>query len=159
MGTDQVTPEGASGATRSWGWLRGMRAAVSVVAALFATVLPAWAQAPPEAVEYYAADAVGSVRVVFDGAGNVLARASYLPFGEPLTESNPLPRQRFTGQERDGEAGLDYFNARSMQPRTGRFGRAGPAVHRRQHRSAGLEPVCVRPEQPPRAGGSDGFGL
>ncbi len=37
-----------------------------------------------------------------------------------------LPRQRFTGQERDGIAGLDDFNARSLQMRTGRMNRPDP---------------------------------
>ncbi len=37
-----------------------------------------------------------------------------------------LPRQRFTGQERDGVAGLDDFNARSLQMRTGRMSSPDP---------------------------------
>jgi RHS repeat-associated protein len=79
------------------------------------------AQNPPEAVEYYATDALGSVRVVFTPSGQVIGRSAYLPFGETRDQSGSLPRQRFTGQERDGEAGLDYFNARSLQMRTGRM--------------------------------------
>jgi|WetSurMetagenome_2_1015567.scaffolds.fasta_scaffold42444_2 RHS repeat-associated protein len=81
----------------------------------------ALAQAPPEIIEYYATDALGSVRVVYHGTGQVLGRSDYLPFGETLNQSGALPRQRFTGQERDGEAGLDYFNARDLQTRTGRM--------------------------------------
>lgn len=84
------------------------------------------AQAPPEAIEYYATDALGSVRVVFDANGLVLGRSAYLPFGETLNQSGALPKQRFTGQERDGEAGLDYFNARSLQARTGRMNQPDP---------------------------------
>jgi RHS repeat-associated protein len=84
------------------------------------------AQNPPEEIEYYATDALGSVRIVFRPSGEVLGRSDYLPFGETLNQSGSLPRQRFTGQERDGEAGLDYFNARSLQARTGRMNGPDP---------------------------------
>jgi RHS repeat-associated protein len=63
---------------------------------------------------------------VFKPNGEVIGRSDYLPFGGTLTQSGALPRQRFTGQERDGEAGLDYFHARSMQARTGRMNAPDP---------------------------------
>ena len=66
------------------------------------------------------------MRIVFSASGQVLGRSDYLPFGETLTQSGALPRQRFTGQERDGEAGLDYFLARSLQARTGRMNAPAP---------------------------------
>ena len=74
-----------------------------------------------ETVEYYGTDSIGSVRVVFDQSGGVTARTDYLPFGEELFAPGPMPKERFTGQERDGEAGADYFHARMLQPRSGRF--------------------------------------
>lgn len=83
-------------------------------------------QAPPGTVEYYATDAVGPVRIVFDAQGQVLGRSDYLPFGETFRQSGTLPRQRFTGQERDGEAGMDYFNARAYPARVGRFNAPDP---------------------------------
>ncbi len=43
------------------------------------------------------------------------------PFDELLAPVGELPPQQFTGQARDGEAGLDYFGARFYQPRHGRF--------------------------------------
>jgi RHS repeat-associated protein len=58
--------------------------------------------------------------------GQVIDRSDYLPFGDTLNQSGALPKQRFTGQERDGEAGLDDFNARSLQMRTGRMNRPDP---------------------------------
>ena len=73
------------------------------------------------AVEYYATDALGSMRVVFDATGSAIGQSDYLPFGQALNPSGTLPAQRFTGQERDEEGGLDYFNARMMMPRAGRF--------------------------------------
>jgi RHS repeat-associated protein len=98
--------------------------ALLVAGALDASVVSA--QNPPEAVEYYATDALGSVRIVFTPSGQVIGRSSYLPFGDTLNQSGALPHQRFTGQERDGEAGLDYFNARSLQMRTGRMNQPDP---------------------------------
>jgi RHS repeat-associated protein len=77
-----------------------------------------------EVIEFYGTDAVGSVRVVFAPDGTVKARSDYLPFGEESGTSapgGPLPTQRFTGQQRDAEEGLDNFNARSYQTRIGRF--------------------------------------
>jgi RHS repeat-associated protein len=85
------------------------------------------AQTPPaETVEYYALDAVGSVRVVFDPAGNILGRSDYTPFGGELFSGTNMPSQRFAGLFRDGEAGLDYAQARSYQVRTGRFNAPDP---------------------------------
>jgi RHS repeat-associated protein len=83
-------------------------------------LLPASATAQ-EQIEYYGSDALGSTRVVFDVAGAVTARADYTPFGEEVLAPGPMPAQRFTGQARDGEAGLDYFHARMLLTRAGRF--------------------------------------
>jgi RHS repeat-associated protein len=55
-----------------------------------------------------------------------LGRSDYRPFGETWGQTGTLPRQRFTGQARDGEADLDDFNARAYQPRFGRFTRPDP---------------------------------
>jgi RHS repeat-associated protein len=84
------------------------------------------AGAQTEVVEYYGLDALGSVRVVFDGSGVVVARSDYLPFGENLNPSGALPPWQFTGQVRDGEAGQDDFGARRYQPRHGRFTAVDP---------------------------------
>ena len=74
-------------------------------------------------------DQLGSVRMATDGAGDVLRRADYLPFGEEIPVGlggrtlagygQAGPRQRFTGKERDAEMGLDYFGARSMSAAQG----------------------------------------
>jgi RHS repeat-associated protein len=82
---------------------------------------------PTETIEYYAVDTVGSTRVVFAPDGTVVGRGDYLPFGENLSSAN-LPAERFTGQERDAESGMDYFNARNYEPRTGRFNAVDPLV-------------------------------
>jgi RHS repeat-associated protein len=63
----------------------------------------------------------------------------YLPFGDFLPSSALGPRsgigcygqsqavtQLFTGKERDGETGLDYFGARYYASAQGRFTSADP---------------------------------
>ena len=63
------------------------------------------------------------MRVVFDATGAVKARADYEPFGNPVPASTtgPLPREQFTGQQRDNEVGLDYFGARFYHAAHGRM--------------------------------------
>jgi RHS repeat-associated protein len=103
-----------------------MRSArLATVTVLVALAFASSAQAQ-EVVEYYGTDALGSVRVVFDATGAVVARADYLPYGEELAAAGPMPSEHFTGQARDGEAGMDYFHARQYQPRTGRFNAVDP---------------------------------
>jgi RHS repeat-associated protein len=92
----------------------------AAAAILLGVTCRAHAQAGQE-VEYYALDAIGSVRVVFDANGVVKGRMDYAPFGEELYSGLFMPSERFAQLTRDGEAGLDYAEARMYQPRTGRF--------------------------------------
>jgi len=89
-------------------------------------VQPATAWAQSETVEYYGLDAIGSVRIVFDPSGNVLARLDYEPFGRQVSSSTNAPDRKFAGLFRDGEAGLDHAGARSYQLRTGRLSSLDP---------------------------------
>lgn len=86
---------------------------------------------PGGTLSFYHTDAIGSVRMITDGAGQPIARYDYLPFGQdwpsvPPTDPNSV---RFAGKERDRETGaeslgwspLDYFGARDYQSQTGRF--------------------------------------
>ena len=80
---------------------------------------------------YLSYDHLGSIRLVTDSAANVVAYHDYLPFGEeiPSGYAGRTSRygaidnvsQRFTGQYRDSETGLDYFNARYFGAALGRF--------------------------------------
>lgn len=99
---------------------RAARTAFAVVL-LLACLVPTELQAQTEQVEYYALDAIGSVRVVFDANAAVIGRMDYAPFGEELFNGLFVPDQRFAEFARDGEAGLDYARARMYQPRSGRF--------------------------------------
>jgi RHS repeat-associated protein len=99
-------------------------ALLAAIVLILGGVTPAHAQT--EVVEYYALDAIGSVRVVFDVNGNVIGRMDYDPFGAPLSSGNGLPSRAYAGLFRDGEAGLDFAQARSYQVRTGRFSTVDP---------------------------------
>ena len=70
-------------------------------------------------------------RLVTDQNTNVVSRHDYLPFGEEIpagsigrsTQYGALDavEQKFTGQQRDEESQLDYFNARYYGGALGRF--------------------------------------
>jgi RHS repeat-associated protein len=92
-----------------------------VIGVLIALLAPSVALAQTETVEYYASDAIGSVRVVFNASGAVIGRMDYAPFGQELYNGLLMPNERFALLSRDTEAGLDYAQARMYQSRTGRF--------------------------------------
>jgi RHS repeat-associated protein len=78
---------------------------------------------------YLTVDSLGSTRIITDADGGVKARHDYLPFGEELFAGRSQiaeykvdnVRQKFTGQERDYESGLDFFQARYYSSTQGRF--------------------------------------
>ena len=81
---------------------------------------------------YLSYDHLGSVRLVTDQNANVISRHDYLPFGEEILASTAgrtsqwgpnadTITQKFTGQERDAESGLDYFGARYYGSALGRW--------------------------------------
>jgi RHS repeat-associated protein len=90
------------------------------------------ATAYPCATCYLSYDHLGTVRMVTDQHAWVIARHDYLPFGEEIGANtagrngqwgaaNDAIAQKFTGQERDSETGVDYFNARYFGAALGRF--------------------------------------
>jgi RHS repeat-associated protein len=96
------------------------------------------ASAPaPCATCYLTADHLGSTRLLTNEDGAIAGLHDYLPFGEEIPSGDwnrtaqddngtPLygsdqPNQKFTGKERDGETGLDYFGARYFSGAQGRF--------------------------------------
>jgi RHS repeat-associated protein len=84
-------------------------------------------------VWYYHADAIGSVRMITDAGGQVVARYDHFPFGQPV-DGNPDPappsdaRRQFAGKERD-KTELDYVGARYYANQTGRFTTVDPALN------------------------------
>ncbi len=85
---------------------------------------------------YYSTDHLGSVRMVTDQNGQVQGRHDYLPFGEEVgaNQANRTSQwgpvsdvtEKFTGQVRDSESGMDYFNARYFTATLGRFNSVDP---------------------------------
>ena len=85
-------------------WARVVARAIGVaVIAITASAGTASAQAPPETIEYYAHDAIGSIRVVFDASGTVLGRQDYGPFGQIVFPVAAMPKEGFGAQECDDE--------------------------------------------------------
>ncbi len=85
---------------------------------------------------YLSADQIGSTRLVTSQTGAVVARHDFLPFGEEITStggrtaqwgSTSDVEQKFTGQLRDTESGLDFFNARYYGYALNRFTSPDPA--------------------------------
>ena len=84
--------------------------------------------------QYYTVDHLGSTRVVSDSSAGVLNRVDYEPFGLEVPARNGELRAgvagyngasgvqvKYTGKERDGETGLDYFGARYFSAVQGRW--------------------------------------
>src|SRR6185437_8117882 len=92
--------------------------------------------APPCSTCYIAADHLGSTRLVTDQNGNTVGRHDYVPFGEEIAANSggrdgtfgtsDFVNQKFTGQERDSETGLDFFQARYFSAALGRFNSPDP---------------------------------
>ena len=112
--------------------------------------------ASPCATCYLTWDHLGTTRLVTDQNTNVVSRHDYLPFGEEIpagsigrsTQYGALDavEQKFTGQQRDEESQLDYFNARYYGGALGRFtspdpGNAGADLTTRR---AGMGIVTLR---------------
>jgi RHS repeat-associated protein len=83
---------------------------------------------------YVTTDHLGSTRLLTNSAGGVAARYDYEPFGQEIgagydgrtaplgyTSSPDGGNPKFTGQQRDQETALDWFNVRSMSGAQGRF--------------------------------------
>jgi RHS repeat-associated protein len=80
------------------------------------------AQSTPTETEYFLADALGSVRNLTDGIGNITLTQSYSPFGEVLnTSGDGQTDYAFTGEMFDPETGLVYLRARYYGVDDGRF--------------------------------------
>jgi len=88
---------------------------------------------------YVTMDHLGSTRMLTDSAGNVQRRYDFLPFGQELgagigsrttamgylTAPDGLS-PKFTGQDRDQETSIDWFQVRAMSGAAGRFQSVDP---------------------------------
>jgi RHS repeat-associated protein len=86
-------------------------------------------------ITWLVTDQLGTPRMLVDKTGSLgaVSRHDYLPFGEDLSVGRSATpgytvsdsaRQKFTGQERDSESGLDYMHARYFSSTQGRFSSA-----------------------------------
>jgi RHS repeat-associated protein len=66
---------------------------------------------------------LGTKRIITDANGQQTTSFRYLPFGNGLFQGGPIDpsEQHYTGKERDGESGNDYFGARYYASSMGRF--------------------------------------
>lgn len=90
-------------------------------------------QTPASGTRYIHVDHLGSTRLVTDANGTPITAGchDYLPFGQEIVAgvngrgscfpSAPSAGIEFTGKERDGETGLDFFGARYYSGPQGRF--------------------------------------
>ncbi|MGH9556903.1 MAG: RHS repeat domain-containing protein [Terriglobales bacterium] len=77
---------------------------------------------PGYSLRYHFSDHLGSASVVTNVSGTVKDESDYYPYGGERVITNQDPNQyKFTGSERDGESGLDYFVARYHSSNLGRF--------------------------------------
>jgi RHS repeat-associated protein len=77
---------------------------------------------------YYHNDLAGTPMAATDGAGNVLWRQGYKPYGERLDPKAPADQLPwFTGKAHVEAEGLSYFGARWYDPVLGRFMGVDPA--------------------------------
>jgi len=89
------------------------------------------------ATSYYTQDHLGSTRLETNASGQAVKCTDYVPFGEEIPagygsrsscfNSNDN-RIKYTGKERDGETGLDYFLARYYSGALGRFTSPDPLM-------------------------------
>jgi RHS repeat-associated protein len=88
--------------------------------------------APGANVRYQLGDHLGGAHVVLGGASlrdnGLVDREEYTPYGETSFGGFAGKRYRFTGKERDDEAGLYYYGARYYAPWTARWVSCDPAA-------------------------------
>jgi len=77
---------------------------------------------PGNTVAYYFSDHLKTASIITDSAGNIKADSDYYPWGGELQfVANDSNHYKFTGKERDGETGLDYFGAHYYSNGLGRW--------------------------------------
>jgi RHS repeat-associated protein len=71
---------------------------------------------------WYHADRQGSIRLMTDSSGAMVASYDYQPFGAVQSQTGAVSNERgYTGHFMDGESGLIYMNARYEDPTLARF--------------------------------------
>lgn len=100
-----------------------MRKTIGILSSLLLTVM-LWVGSvvAAEQVFFYHTDPAGTPLAMTDSTGKVVWKADYKPFGEEQSVTATTNNdRRFVGKEKDVETGLEYFGARYMDNKTGRF--------------------------------------
>ncbi|MDD3626783.1 MAG: RHS repeat-associated core domain-containing protein [bacterium] len=74
--------------------------------------------------KYFHQNFLGSIAMITDVNGNIEEHNKYEPFGDIIWSESYIDTDnnyKFTGKERDKESNLDYFNARYLDTKLGRF--------------------------------------
>ncbi len=77
--------------------------------------------------KYFHQNFLGSIAMITDKDGNIEEHNKYEPFGDVIWSKSYIDtgnNYKFTGKERDKESHLDYFNARYLDTKLGRFMKA-----------------------------------
>lgn len=84
------------------------------------------AQRKNAGLNYFLADHLGSTSVMTNASGELIMSETSKPFGETLSSSGDATQTQyhFTGQIRDFDTGLEYYNARYYDAELGRFTQA-----------------------------------
>jgi len=83
---------------------------------------------------YYMTDQVNSTRIITNSSGNVVFSEAAGPYGDiQKTWTNTYePKLKFSGKEREGYSGLDYFGARYFNYKSYRFNSVDPIINREE---------------------------
>jgi RHS repeat-associated protein len=75
---------------------------------------------PDSTIHYIHTDHLGSTSVITNQSGQVVEKTTYEPYGEVKT-GGTKSKFDYTGQEKDLETGLNYYDARYYDPHIHRF--------------------------------------
>jgi len=115
---------GGAVTTYAWDWATGVPEMLSDGERLYLVGQETLGWADGAEWSYPLGDALGSVRQVVDGAGEVLDDRSWTPFG--VEEGTAQGGLGYTGEWWDAEVSLLYLRARWYDPTAGRFTQRDP---------------------------------
>jgi len=75
---------------------------------------------PDGSINYIHNDHLGSTSVLTNQSGQMVEKTTYEPYGE-VKAGGTKSKFQYTGQEKDQETGLNYYDARYYDPHTHRF--------------------------------------